>query len=66
MSIQVNGRKIEWFENESVKDLLKRIKYTFPLVIVKINDEIVLRRNYDKTLIPNKSKIDVIHMISGG
>ena len=66
MSIEVNGRKIEWFENESVKDLLKRIKYTFPLVIVKINDKIVLRNNYDKTIIPNKSKIDVIHMISGG
>ena len=66
MSIEVNGRKIDWFENESVKDLLKRIKYTFPLVIVKINDIIVLRNDYDKTIIPNKSKIDVIHMISGG
>ena len=66
MSIEVNGRKFDWFENESVKDLLKRIKYTFPLVIVKINDKIVLRSNYDKTIIPDKSKIDVIHMISGG
>lgn len=66
MSIEVNGRKIEWFENESVKDLLKRIKYTFPLVIVKINDKIVFRNDYDKTIIPNQSKIDVIHMISGG
>ena len=66
MSIEVNGRKIDWFENESVKDLLKRIKYTFPLLIVKINDIIVLRNDYDKTIIPNKSKIDVIHMISGG
>jgi thiazole synthase/sulfur carrier protein len=66
MSIIVNGRKIEWHENESVKDLLKRIKYTFPLVIVKINDKLILRSNYDKTIIPKKSKIDVIHMISGG
>ena len=66
MSIIVNGRKIEWHENESIKDLLNRIKYTFPLVIVKINDKLILRTNYDKTIIPNKSKIDVIHMISGG
>ena len=66
MSIEVNGRKIEYFENESVKDLLKRIKYTFPLIIVKINDKIVLQNDYDKTIIPNQSKIDVIHMISGG
>ena len=66
MSIIVNGRKVEWLENESIKDLLKRIKYTFPLVIVKINDKLILRANYDKTIIPNNSKIDVIHMISGG
>ena len=66
MSIEVNGRKTEWIENESVKQLLVRIKYTFPLVVVKINGKIILRDNYDKTIIPDKSKIDVIHMISGG
>jgi len=66
MSIVVNGRKTDWVENESVKQLLTRIKYTFPLVVVKINDKLILRRNFDKTIIPDKSKIDVIHMISGG
>ena len=66
MSIEVNGRKTDWIENESVKQLLTRIKYTFPLVIVKINDKLVLRKNFEKTIIPDKSKIDVIHMISGG
>lgn len=66
MSIEVNGRKTDWVENESVKQLLTRIKYTFPLVVVKINDKLILRRNFDKTIIPDKSKIDVIHMISGG
>jgi thiamine biosynthesis protein ThiS len=66
MSIIVNGRKTDWIKNESVKELLKRIKYTFPLVVVKINDNLILRSNYEKTIIPDKSKIDVIHMISGG
>jgi thiamine biosynthesis protein ThiS len=66
MSIEVNGRKFDWHKNESVKNMLKRVKYTFPLVVVKINDEIVLRSEFEKTIIPNNSKIDVIHMISGG
>lgn len=66
MSIIVNGRKTDWIEHETVKQLLKRIKYTFPLVVVKINDNLILRSNYEKTIIPDKSKIDVIHMISGG
>ena len=66
MTIEVNGRKIDWIENESVTKLLKRMKYTFPLVVVKINNEIVLRSDFKIKVIPNNSNIDVIHMISGG
>ena len=64
--IEVNGNKLEWIENENVKDLLKRMKYTFPLVVVKINDEVVPRTNFLDVIIPDNSKIAVIHMISGG
>ena len=66
MTIEVNGRKIDWIENESVTKLLKRMKYTFPLVVVKINNEIVLRNDFKIKVIPDNSNIDVIHMISGG
>jgi len=66
VSIEVNGREVEFVENESVKDLLKRMKYTFPLVVVKINDELVPRNNFSEVIVPNNSKIAVIHMISGG
>lgn len=66
MTIEVNGRKIDWIENESVTKLLKRMKYTFPLVVVKINNEIVLRSDFKIKVIPDDSNIDVIHMISGG
>lgn len=66
MTIEVNGRKIDWIENESVTKLLKRMKYTFPLVVVKINNEIVLRSDFKIKVIPDNSNIDVMHMISGG
>ena len=66
MSIEVNGRKVEWVKNESVKNLLKRMKYTFPLVIVKINDKLIPRTDFSDLTVPDNSKIAVIHMISGG
>ena len=66
MSILVNSRKVEWIKEETIKDLLKRMKYTFPLVIVKINKKIIPRSKYSETIVPDNSKIDVIHMISGG
>lgn len=64
--IEVNSKKIDRVENETVTQLLKRMKYTFPLVVVKINDKVILRSNFPETLIPDNSKIAVIHMISGG
>jgi len=59
MSIEVNGKHAEWVKNETVEQLLKRMKYTFPLVVVKINEKVILKKDF-------KSKIAVLHMISGG
>ncbi len=64
--IEVNKRKVEYVENETINQLLKRMKYSFPLIIVKINNEIIPRKKYSEVKIPDNSKIDVIHMISGG
>lgn len=66
MSIEVNGRTVEWIENETIKDLLKRMKYTFPLVVVKIDDKVIPRSDFSDVIVPDNSKIAVIHMISGG
>jgi len=66
VSIEVNGRKINWLENETIKQLLRRMKYTFPLVVVKIDKKVIPRKDFSNVIVPNNSKIDVIHMISGG
>ena len=66
VGIEVNGRKIDWVENETIKQLLRRMRYTFPLVVVKINDKVVPRSTFSEVNIPDNSKIAVIHMISGG
>lgn len=66
VSIEVNGRKVDWVENETVKQLLKRMRYTFLLVVVKINKKVVPRKDFPDVVVPNNSQVDVIHMISGG
>ncbi|MCK4902416.1 MAG: sulfur carrier protein ThiS [Thermoplasmatales archaeon] len=66
MSIEVNGRKVDWVEKETIKDLLKRMRYTFPLVVVKINDKVIPRSEFSEVLVSDNSNIAVIHMISGG
>jgi len=66
VSIEVNGRKIDWVENETIKQLLRRMRYTFPLVVVKIDQKVILRKDFPDVVVPNNSRVDVIHMISGG
>ena len=66
VGIEVNGRKIDWVENETIKQLLRRMRYTFPLVVVKINQKIIPRTDFPDVVVPDNSRVDVIHMISGG
>ena len=64
--IIVNGRKVDFVKNETVSGLLKRLKYVFPNVVVKINGELVKKIDFADTVINDESEVAVIHMISGG
>jgi sulfur carrier protein len=64
--IIVNGKNVDFVENETVSDLLKRMKYIFPNIVVKINGELVKRADFSNTVVNDKSEVSFIHMISGG
>ena len=64
--IKVNGRDREWEENLTVALLLERYKYTFPLIMVKVNGKYIPKEKYKDTLIMDNDDIQVIHSIAGG
>ncbi|GAG35747.1 unnamed protein product [marine sediment metagenome] len=64
--IKVNGRAVEWEENLIVELLLKKCKYTFPLIMVKINGKYIPKEKYKDTLIADNDDVQVIHSIAGG
>ena len=66
MTIDINGRERAFVENETVKQLLKRMNYTFPLVVVKINGTVIPRKDFSEVIVPDESKVTILHMISGG
>ncbi len=66
MSITVNGKTIEHINQETVTELLKRMHYTFPLIVVKIDGKLVKKEEFSKTIIPDNAEIKAIHLISGG
>jgi thiamine biosynthesis protein ThiS len=66
MSITVNGRVMEYKEGESVNRLLKRMKYLFPLVVVKLDGRIIPKEMFIKTMLHDGATVEVIHLTSGG
>ena len=66
MSIEVNTNPMDWIDNETITQLLKRMNYTFPLVVVKIDDQVIPKAKYSETIVPDNSVVEVIHLISGG
>jgi len=64
--IKVNGRDKVWEENLTVALLLERCKYTFPLIMVKINGKYIPKEKYKDTLITDNDDVQVVHSIAGG
>ncbi len=66
MTIRVNGLKKDFVEGETISKLLKRMKYVFPMVIVKIDGELVQNEDFKATTFEDGAVIEVIHLTSGG
>ncbi|KQC08880.1 MAG: thiamine biosynthesis protein ThiS [Candidatus Cloacimonas sp. SDB] len=64
--IIVNGNRIQWQDNLTIRSLLKLMNYTFKMLIIKVNGELVKKEQYDTFLIPPEADVKVIHLISGG
>ncbi|MCX7876048.1 MAG: sulfur carrier protein ThiS [Melioribacteraceae bacterium] len=50
----------------TIQQLLDYKKFSFPRLIVRVNDKLVKKENYELTFIKDGDKVDIIHMISGG
>lgn len=67
MKINLNNTNDELSGNEmTVQQLLNVKKFTFKMLIIKINGVLVKKENYENALIKDGDKVDVIHLISGG
>ena len=65
--IRVNDKyEVPWHKGMTVRDILKACKFTFPLVIVSINGDVVPRTEYDARRVEDSVDVKVVHLISGG
>jgi sulfur carrier protein len=67
MEIILNN-KIEKFEKSSmtIRELLAEKKFTFKMLVIKINNKLVRKEEYDTATFSDGDNVSVIHLISGG
>jgi thiamine biosynthesis protein ThiS len=65
--IRVNNQyDLEWRPGLTVQDLLDALKFSFRMIVVKVNGQVVLRKDFATTLVPDGAEVQALHMISGG
>jgi sulfur carrier protein ThiS len=50
----------------TITKLIKRMKYAFPLLVVKVDGKLVPINEQGKYMVTDGSNIDIIHLTSGG
>ncbi len=66
MMIQVNGRSVEWEEGMTVADVIRKMKYTFPMLVVTVDGRHVPKKKYPSTPVPDGAEVRVLHLGQGG
>jgi len=64
--ITVNNNKIDWQENLTIDNILKIMNYSFKMLVVKVNGELIKKEDYKTQIIPESADVKIIHLISGG
>ncbi|HAM98067.1 MAG TPA: thiamine biosynthesis protein ThiS [Marinilabiliales bacterium] len=67
MEILLNNRR-ESFDTEAltVSEVLALKKFTFRMLVVKINGELVKKEQYGSATIKHGDEVIILHLISGG
>jgi len=67
MKINLNNNIEEFeFSEISIKKLLEVKKFTFKMLIIKVNGCLIKKDEYETKIVNDGDKVDVIHLISGG
>jgi len=67
MKITLNNNP-ETFEADklTISELLKIKKFTFKMLIIKINGGLIKKEAYDTAMVYDGDDVNVLHLISGG
>lgn len=67
MRILLNNREeIIEVEQLTMNELIQLKRFTFRLLVTKVNDRLVKREDRDQITVKDGDKVEIMHLISGG
>jgi sulfur carrier protein len=67
MKITLNNRETVYNSPRlSVRELLATMNFSFPMIVVKVNERLVRKEQYDGVFVQDGDTVEAIHLISGG
>ncbi|MGE5340772.1 MAG: sulfur carrier protein ThiS [Candidatus Omnitrophota bacterium] len=65
--ILINNRdRLDWQDGMTVTDLLQKMNYSYTLITVTVNGELVPHDDYSNHLVPDHAEVTVFHLAHGG
>lgn len=64
--ITLNGKPTELEGTTTVAALLEQLGFVWPMLVVRVNGQLIKRERFGDTPVEDGDTVDVIHMMSGG
>jgi thiamine biosynthesis protein ThiS len=65
--LTINQRdRLEWHAGMTVRDMLTAMGYSYALITVAVNGEVVEHEDYETYAIPDQAEVTVFHLAHGG
>ena len=66
MKVNINGEEKQFAEQMTLDELLKNLELPVARIAVELNQTVVRRTAWDKTIIKENDKIEIVHFVGGG
>ena len=66
IKITLNNNTEYFDKNMTINELLTYKKFTFKMLVISINGNLVKRDEYDSSIVKEGDNVSIIHLISGG
>lgn len=63
----LNDRPYEFYENGiTVRDVITKMNYIYPKLIVRVNDALIEKDDFEKTVLSENDDVKIYHLLAGG